>query len=189
MTNTPKPRCIIVTGRPASGKTTLSSRLAQDIPCPLISRDAIKEGLVNTWHGHDTTMDMNKQVYEVFFQTIDLLIGQSITILIEAAFQHKLWVEPLSKLQDIADIRLIICSVDEDMARARFIERGKANPTRAQFHDDWAEDQHLSKLRRLYHAPELDVPTLNIDTSDGYNPAYSKILDFIRQPHIVEHRE
>lgn len=186
MANTPKPRCIVVTGRPASGKTTLSNRLAQDIPCPLISRDAMKEGLVNTWQGHTTTIDMNKQVYETFFQTIDLLIGQSITIVIEAAFQHKLWVEPLSKLQEIANIRLIICSVDAEMARARFIERGNANPTRAQFHDDWATDDQASKLRRPYHAPELDVPTLNVNTSDGYNPSYDTILDFIRQPHTVE---
>ncbi|MEM1446573.1 MAG: AAA family ATPase, partial [Planctomycetota bacterium] len=44
------PYCIIVTGRPGSGKTTLASKLASELWMPFISRDAIKEGYVNT-HG------------------------------------------------------------------------------------------------------------------------------------------
>ena len=44
-----KPMCIIVTGRPGSGKTTLSKKLARRLWMPVISRDEIKEGYVNTY--------------------------------------------------------------------------------------------------------------------------------------------
>ena len=48
--NVNHPFLIVVTGRPAAGKTTLAHTLAQAIRCPLISRDEIKEGysVVNT---------------------------------------------------------------------------------------------------------------------------------------------
>jgi predicted kinase len=39
------PRLIIVTGRPASGKTTLARWLAQEIHLPVVSKDSIREVL------------------------------------------------------------------------------------------------------------------------------------------------
>jgi adenylate kinase family enzyme len=44
-----KPTCIIVTGRPGSGKSTLSKKLGRRLCLPVISRDEIKEGYVNTF--------------------------------------------------------------------------------------------------------------------------------------------
>lgn len=39
------PRLIIVSGPPASGKTTLAHRLAESVGAPAICRDEIKEGM------------------------------------------------------------------------------------------------------------------------------------------------
>src|SRR5260221_13826096 len=44
-----KPKCIIITGRAGAGKTTLSKKLGQQLWMPVISRDEIKEGYVNTY--------------------------------------------------------------------------------------------------------------------------------------------
>ena len=43
------PKCVIVTGRPGAGKTTLSKELAQQLWMPVVSHDEIKEGYVNTF--------------------------------------------------------------------------------------------------------------------------------------------
>jgi broad-specificity NMP kinase len=44
-----KPKCIIVTGRPGSGKATLCKKLQPRLWMPVVSRDEIKEGYVNTF--------------------------------------------------------------------------------------------------------------------------------------------
>ena len=45
----PRPGCVLVTGRPGSGKTTLARKLAGLLRMPLVSRDEVKEGYVNTF--------------------------------------------------------------------------------------------------------------------------------------------
>ena len=102
-----KPLLVVVTGSPASGKTTLSRLLASTIKCPLVSRDELKEGYINTFH--DLAPASAEDIYKLFFQTIDLLLSGNISIIAEAAFQHKLWHPQLMPLIDKAAIRMIIC--------------------------------------------------------------------------------
>lgn len=48
MANMEKPLLTVVTGRPASGKTSLAHLLTGEMKCPLISRDELKGGYMNT---------------------------------------------------------------------------------------------------------------------------------------------
>jgi dephospho-CoA kinase len=43
-----KPLLIVITGRPSSGKTTLACIISKEIKCPVVSRDELKEGYINT---------------------------------------------------------------------------------------------------------------------------------------------
>ena len=47
----PQPLLVLVTGKPGAGKSTLATELSrmQNLGLPLLSRDAIKAGLVETW--------------------------------------------------------------------------------------------------------------------------------------------
>jgi predicted kinase len=178
----PLPTLIIITGRPGSGKTTLAHSLAKATHCPLISRDEIKEGFVNTTGNAGTPGDdIGRQIYETFFETLNLLLTHRITLVAEAAFQHKLWAPKLEPLQKIASLRIIHCEIDPKLARSRHIERGLADPSRERFHGDLAI-QAFREGRELpietYDPPHLDVPTLNVDTSDGYNPTLQSIVSF-----------
>jgi predicted kinase len=177
------PNLIVVTGRPASGKTTLAHALAKSVRCPVISRDEIKEGIVNTIENSGTTAidDLNGYVYHVFFETIALLVGKSITLVIEAAFQHQLWAPKLEPLKKVARIRLIVCSLHSQLAYSRYVQRGLQDPDRAGFHDDWAAQtakEGVEYLNRSYQPPEMDVPTLAVDTSNGYQPLFEEIVSF-----------
>jgi predicted kinase len=164
------PTLIVVTGRPGSGKTTLVRALAQSIRCPAICRDELKEGLLNTTGG--TKGDVAWPVYKTFFDTIELLLSRRITLIAEAAFQHKLWAPKLEPLRASAAIRIIVCTIPPDLAAARRENRHHADPAREQFHPPVIGEE--------YDPPHLDVPTLSVDTSEGYQPGLESIIAFAR---------
>jgi predicted kinase len=172
----------VVTGRPGSGKTTLAHALARAIRCPAICRDEIKEGLVNSLTAAAAAqMDAaQRHANDVFFKTVELLLRHGVTLVAEAAFQHKLWAPRLQPLLTIVKTRVIVCSVDPELARSRHVERGLADPDRERFHGD----QEARAGRRLpigsYDPPKFDVPTLVVDTTQGYRPALETIISFAR---------
>jgi predicted kinase len=164
-----RPALIVVTGRPASGKTTLAHTLAREIRCPAVCRDEVKEGLIHTTGeaGGDAALRANA----AFFETVTLLLRHGVTLVAEAAFQHKLWAPRLEPLREFADLRLIVCAPAPEVARARFAARGLADPDRERFHPGAPAAE--------YDPPRLDaVPTLTVDTADGYRPSWEEIVAF-----------
>lgn len=172
------PTLIVVTGRPASGKTTLAHTLARAIRCPALCRDELKEGLIHTYHGRATPDDharLNRHVYDVFFRAIEMLLRDGITLVAEAAFQHRLWAPKLEALQEIAQLRLIVCSLEEGLAEARYIQRDLVDPERERYH---SLPRNMTYKDTVYEPPRLAIPTLSVDTADGYNPALEQIVAF-----------
>jgi len=168
----PQPSLIVITGRPGSGKTTLSHLLAREVRCPLVSRDEMKEGFIHTAGAAEPGDDIGRQVYETFFDTVKLLLTRRITLIAEAAFQHKLWAPKLEPLRAIARVRIIVCSVDHSVSWSRRIERDLKDPGRQRFHPNpvpATED---------YDPPHLDVPTLMVDASNGYQPDFQQLVSF-----------
>lgn len=182
------PILTIVAGRPGAGKTTLAHRLAQAIRCPAICRDELKEGLVHTVQQDAASgNDLNRQVNAVFFHAIELLLLNQIMLVAEAAFQHHLWLPRLEPLQAIAHIRLVICSVDPLVAQTRCIQRGLADPQRERYHGDPAVQAAKAGVLlpiSPYNPPHIAVPTLTVDTTAGYWPAFEAIVAF-----AVQHAE
>ena len=172
-----RPTLILVTGPAGSGKTTLAHQLAAAIGCPAVSRDEIKEGLVFSHPGFvaSTSDPLTLRTYGVFFETLTLLLRAVVTLGAEAAFQHRLWVQGLSPLDDLATLRIVRCAVSEEIARERQRQRLLSQSTRAAH----ADAQHLTRAEP-FDRLHLDVPTLDVDTSDGWQPGLPAIEAFCR---------
>lgn len=122
-------------------------------------------------------------VYETFFDVVKLLLTRRITLVAEAAFQHKLWAPKLEPMREFARIRVVLCEVEPELAHARHVERGLADPARERFHDDraWrAAREGVALSSSDYDPPHLDVPTLRVDTANGYQPPLEAIAAFAR---------
>jgi len=175
------PALIVVTGRPGAGKTTLAHELVRAVRCPLISRDEIKEGLVNTTgQAGAAAMKADTHVYDVFFETIELLLRRHITLVIEAAFQHKLWAPKLTALRELAQIRIVLCNVEPEVARTRHVDRGLTDAARERFHNDRAYQEQPAPA---YDPPHIvGVQILEVDTTSGYRPPFTAIVSFAHTP-------
>jgi predicted kinase len=182
-----RPSLIVVTGRPGAGKSTLAHALAREVRCPLLSRDEIKEGLVHTTGElGEPGGEAQRRATDAFFDALSVLLGRGVTLVAEAAFQHHVWAPRLESLRETARVRIVLCEVPPEVARARHVERGLADPTRERFHHD-----HVVRVARAggdwralpigaYEPPRSGFPTLVVETAAGYRPAFEEIVAFAR---------
>jgi len=181
-----KPKLVIVTGQAGSGKTTLAHSLGKLIYLPVISRDEIKEGYVNTFAVPHYKLPANSNQFatEIFFRVVDLLLSNSVSLIAEAAFQHKTWEPQIARLKNHADTSIIVCELDPETAARRHLQRGLSDAKREFFHGDnrvtYFKQTGEFLAPEKYEPPSLPgIRTIQVSTLSDYDPPLEILADQI----------
>lgn len=179
---TSQPTLIVVSGPPGTGKTTLAHKIAHSVGCPAICRDEIKEGMVHATPRFvpGPADELAMRTLPTFFGVLELLLKAGVTTVAEAAFQDRLWRPGLEPLRNLAQLRIVHCTVNADLAFNRSLQRSAENPLRLAHLDPSSRDA-AEYIRRhgAFARVAVDAPWIEIDTTDGYRPGLGQIVAFI----------
>ncbi len=124
--------------------------------------------------------ELSVRTLPTFFQTLELLAGSGVTTVAEAAFQDRLWRPHLQPLRALADIRVVHCQVTPETASTRIQGRQGENPTRRAHADAHLINQQAHTANHEgFQRVRLDVPEIEVDTSDDYHPTLDEIITFL----------
>ena len=122
--------CIVVTGPPCSGKSWVAERLAPLLGLPLLCKDLFKETLFDSLGCDPPLSDgrINEAAYALLYATLDLFLGQGVSLLLESNFRPERASERLRGLFALHgyDCVQVHCDADSAELLRRFVARWQA---------------------------------------------------------------
>jgi predicted kinase len=161
------PFVVAVGGIPGAGKTTLARNLAETLHLPVLVRDTIKEGLHVTARSEDPA-DVHRfagVAFDLLFAVADQLVAAGVSVVVEAAFHRTFAAARFATLTRRADLVLVWCLADHNVALARYRARA---PERHPAHADEvsaARMDHPAFDWSVYDPPDGPWPLLTVDTA------------------------
>jgi predicted kinase len=176
---------LLVTGAPASGKSTLGRRLATDLRLPFISKDLFKETLFDSlgWDDRAWSQRVGRASTHLLYRTAATLLEAGQSLAMENNFYAQ-WDTPLlNELSGTYGCHFVqvVCTADGPTLYARFEQRARSGER----HPGHADDKNLAEwherlLTERWPALPLAGPVLEVDTTTPLDDAtYRGVLTTI----------
>jgi adenylylsulfate kinase-like enzyme len=155
------PFVVVVTGPPASGKTTVAERLQAVLEVPLLTKDAIKERLFDElgWSDREWSNTLGRTSILLLHDLVERLVAGRVSHIVEANFEAIS--APRFAALD-AGLVQVYCSAPAEVLIRRFEERPR-HPGHVD--DAWNLADELEKGR--WPRLELDAPRVEYETEVG----------------------
>lgn len=183
--NTPT-TVILITGHPATGKTTLAHSLAQELGLPLLWRDGLKEKLADTlgWSTDEWSLKLGAATWELLYHLVESLLRANVSHIVESNFTPTYATPRWQTLCERYPLRIIQlrCEAPPATILNRYherVQRGERHPIHRYVNDD------VDYATLLERGPMgwVDVPStrLSIDTSQSMDINYPAIVPQLRK--------
>ena len=170
------PFLIVVSGAPASGKTTMATELSRRIGMPLFYRDWFKEHLFDSLGigNRDWSRQLGSASYELLYGAADRLLSRGVSVIIESNFRPRA-AEILMQLaaQHQAEIREVFCTADPAVIYERFEARARGD--RHPGHIDLVNLESLQKDLASGAFQPLFPTAIVVDTTDFSTINYEEL--------------
>jgi predicted kinase len=171
---------VVVSGLPASGKSSLSDRLGFDLGLPVIHRDQLRRSVFEPFTEIADAQDrISEATGRMIIEILDTFARARASVILDGNFNTPAHVIPVRALvQDYEWDAIEICLWgDPDILRTRFIERA----------DPPLTDDLIPYFERVLHRPREPVlPSsariFHLDTTDfsDLDAAYPQLLSALR---------
>ena len=159
-----KQRIVLVSGPPASGKTTLARPLAERLGFALITKDDIKETLFTAIDGPPGDVEFSRKIGAASMDMLWALAPHCPVVVLEANFRTQSQHER-SKVAALAEagaqIIEIYCRLPREEASRRFAERAH----RERHHPAHVSAEMSPDRMAEYEEPFALSPVLEVDTT------------------------
>jgi predicted kinase len=168
------PLLVVVTGPPASGKTSAAEALAEDLELAILSKDTFKETLYETVGAGDEIEDRIEAAgLALVFAVAGMQLDAGVSVLAESNFDSRTDTGPFRSLAHEHDVRLVQVHIggDPEALVAKFVERARSGE-RHPGHGD--EPSDAADLRAKIDAglwKPLEIPGTLVEADMDDEPA------------------
>lgn len=176
---------ILVTGKPASGKTTLAGRLAAELHLPLLTKDAIKEALYDTigWSDKAHSQQLGAASFRVLYVVLDALLAAGVSVIAEAPFDPEISARELIALRERHPCAVVqvLCRADGQVLVDRYRVRndsGARHPGHVQ--TDLMSDVETYLANGTHEPVAMESIVIEVDTTDPSAIDFGTLIEEIR---------
>ena len=185
-----RPRLVLVTGAPGSGKTTLGSALARELRLPFLARDDVRGGLFFTagaWSARPGPVPTSEEAADAFLRLLETAASLGVSCVAEYLVRQQRPAD-IRRLSSVADCVVVLTECRGHLDR--FASRNAADrllnrrPVLAALGHATIHEHTSAAVERMRAVTgemrrDLRLPTLRVATDDGYEPGLDAIVDFV----------
>lgn len=179
-----KPLCVIVSGEPGSGKTTLAKAIAERMRILHVERDAIVGGIEVTKGREIDRLNEGVMVYYHFMRDA---LRHGVSIITDGTLRKGLSEADIMRF--IKDDAVVVnVHTFSENSRQRFNDR---EMNREGWPNDWVEgySTQLDAMEKDVKYPlALGFPVITVTTDEGYVPTLEELVANIKSIYKVEQK-
>jgi predicted kinase len=182
----PRPVLLVITGPPASGKTTVGRQLAARLQIPFLSKDLFKETLFDSlgWQDRDWSRRLGGASMALLFRVTAALLEADRSVALESNFYAGGDTSQLRQLgaRYACQFIQVVCTAPGEILVDRFEARARSGQRHPGHADVTSLDELLPRLlSERWEALDLPGPVFTIDTANGQVNVDDLVLRIVAQ--------